>query len=170
MAKTARGPPSTAGTGVVPPRSDTTGATPDNNPQPDVTGASAAVTASPKRGRGRPAKLKSDSQQNDAVSAQPSKRSSSRLKRNQAPAVPTASVAAAAVKNTRGRAKRSNTAQVTTTVDGSRKRGRPKKDDVAAATVAPAKKRGRKPTTEVAAAKPVRTTRKVFFFNILLFI
>jgi len=64
------------------------------------------------------------------------------------------------VKSGRGRPKRTNTqlvtAPVATTVDGSRKRGRPKKDDVAATATgtvaAPAKKRGRKPQSEQVAA------------------
>ncbi|CAL9218137.1 unnamed protein product [Arabidopsis halleri] len=160
MAKTASTHP---GSGSEAPRSGTPGDASGNKPQTDPTGVSATVTASQKRGRGRPPKAKSDSTQNGAVSAKASTKPSGRPKRNVAPAVPTTSVAAAV--KSRGRAKRSTvTASVVTTAtgEGSRKRGRPKKDDVAAATVvAPANKRGRKPNVEAVAAKPVRSsTRK----------
>lgn len=168
MAKTASyPPPRTHATGSEAPRSDTPGDTSGNKPQPDPTGVSATDTASPKRGRGRPPKAKSDSTQNGAVSAKPSTEPSGRPKRNVAPAVPTASVTAA-VKSP-GRPKRSNPPPVVTaaTGEGSKKRGRPKKDDVAAATVSPAKKRGRKPNVQVAAAQPVRRTRKVSLFNFI---
>ncbi|ESQ30669.1 hypothetical protein EUTSA_v10011757mg [Eutrema salsugineum] len=166
MAKRSETPSATHGTGLEPPRSGTAGDSSGNQLQPDLTGVSAA-TASQKRGRGRPPKPKSDSQQNGAGSAQPTRKPSGRPKRNgataAAPAVPTASAAATAVKSGRGRPRRSNTLPVkeapVPTVDGSRKRGRPKKDDVAATTVpantvaAPAQKRGRKPKSEEVASK-----------------
>ncbi|CAH8254934.1 unnamed protein product [Arabidopsis lyrata] len=155
MAKTASTHP---GSGSEASRSGTPGDASGNKPQTDPTGVSATDTASQKRGRGRPPKAKSDSTQNGAVSAKASTKPSGRPKRNVAPAVPTTSVAAAV--KSRGRAKRSTvTASVVTTAtgEGSRKRGRPKKDDVGA----PANKRGRKPNVEAVAAKPVRSsTRK----------
>ncbi|KFK23327.1 hypothetical protein AALP_AAs73216U000100 [Arabis alpina] len=116
-----------------------------------------SVTASQKPGRGRPPKGKSDdSQGNGVVSAQPS-RKSVRTKK-------TGDAEPAAVKKNPGRPKRSTTvSQVTaTTVDGSRKRGRPKKDDPATVveTVAPAAKRGRRSNTGVIVKKRVGRTRK----------
>uniref|UniRef100_A0A1J3GGV6 Putative DNA-binding protein n=1 Tax=Noccaea caerulescens TaxID=107243 RepID=A0A1J3GGV6_NOCCA len=154
MAKRSENSPASQGTGPEPPRSDAAGDAPDGN-HSDPTAVSAA-SGSQKRGRGRPPKPKSDAPANGAVSAQAT-RKSSRPTRNGAP--PAVS-AAAAVKNGRGRPKRTIsqvvTVPVAATVDGSRKRGRPKKDDVAApalATVAaPAKKRGRKPQSEQVAA------------------
>ncbi|XP_009107344.1 putative DNA-binding protein At1g48610 [Brassica rapa] len=139
MAKTS---PSAHGTGLEPPRSDTLGDASDSKLPSDLTGVSAAATGSQKRGRGRPPKPKSsDSQLNGAV---PDRKPSGRPRRNRAP---TEAVPTSVVKRGRGRPKRSNTLSGTeTVVDGSRKRGRPKKDDVAA----PAKKRGRKPKSEVA--------------------
>lgn len=78
----------------------------------------------------------------------------------------------AAVKKNHDRPKRSTTvSQVTaTTVDGSRKRGRPKKDDSAtvAEAVAPAAKRGRKSNTGVIVKKPVGRTRNVFLCSLLI--
>lgn len=167
MAKTASTHP---GSGSEASRSGTPGDASGNKPQTDPTGVSATDTASQKRGRGRPPKAKSDSTQNGAVSAKASTKPSGRPKRNVAPAVPTTSVAAAV--KSRGRAKRSTvTASVVTTAtgEGSRKRGRPKKDDVGT----PANKRGRKPNVEAVAAKPVRSsTRKVFIslFTFIIFI
>lgn len=170
MAKRSDTSPATDGGGLEAPRSDVPGGSSNQQLNPVLTGVSAA-TASQKRGRGRPAKPKSDSQQNGGVSAQPS-RKSVRSKRNGASAAsaPTAAAPAAAVKNNRGRPKRSKTlpqkaslvTATTTTVGGSRKRGRPKKDDVTAATVAPAKKRGRKPNTGEVAKTTAGRPRKVF--------
>lgn len=155
MAKTSETSPSTHGTGLEPPRSDTLGDASDTKLPSDLTGVSAA-TGSQKRGRGRPPKLKSsDSQLNGAV---PARKPSGRPRRNRAQA---AAVPTTVVKSGRGRPKRSSTLAATESqVTGSRKRGRPKKDDVAAA---PAKKRGRKPKTEqVAKQRTSNRTRKVF--------
>uniref|UniRef100_M4ETX6 H15 domain-containing protein n=1 Tax=Brassica campestris TaxID=3711 RepID=M4ETX6_BRACM len=136
MAKTARTPSASHGTGPEAPRSDAAG--------------SPAATDSQKRGRGRPPKSKSDSQDGAVSAAQPARKPSGRPKRNLATAAVATAPAAA------GRPRRSNTVRATepqvTAGDGSRKRGRPKKDDVAA----PAKKqRGRKPKSEPVAKKTV---------------
>ncbi|XP_022575182.1 putative DNA-binding protein At1g48610 isoform X2 [Brassica napus] len=133
MAKTARTPSASLGTGPEAPRSDAAG--------------SPAATDSQKRGRGRPPKSKSDSQDGAVSAAQPARKPSGRPKRNLATAAVATAPAAA------GRPRRSNTVRATEPqVAGSRKRGRPKKDDVAA----PAKKqRGRKPKSEPVAKKTV---------------
>ncbi|KAL0649442.1 hypothetical protein Bca4012_092133 [Brassica carinata] len=151
MAKTSETSPSTHGTGLEPPRSDTLGDASNTKLPSDLTGVSAA-TGSQKRGPGRPPKLKSsDSQLNGAVPAR-KPRGRPRRNRAQAAAVPTT-----VVKSGRGRPKRSNTLSAAETlVDGSRKRGRPKKDDVAA----PAKKRGRKPKSEQVAKRSVGRPKK----------
>ncbi|CAN8288506.1 unnamed protein product [Cochlearia groenlandica] len=140
-------------------KSDTLPATQETGlvePPPHI---SAVSVATQKRRPGRPPKAKSDSHQNGAVSATPSRKPSGRTKgidaattaavgrpkRNRTPtAVASEAVASEAVaKSGRGRPKRSKTVPVTAdaaTVIGSRTRGRAKKDDdVAAAT--PAKKR-----------------------------
>ncbi|KAF8095211.1 hypothetical protein N665_0339s0080 [Sinapis alba] len=158
MARTARSPSASQGTGLEAPRSDTAGDAPGNKLPSDSTAVSAAATGTQQRVRGRPSKSKSDSQ-NGAVSAQPARKPSSRPKRNVATAaVATASAAA-------GRPRRSNTVRATesqvTTGDGSRKRRRATKDDVASAGVpVPAKKRGRKPKSEQVAKKTVGRPKK----------
>ncbi|KAL0723150.1 hypothetical protein Bca4012_037749 [Brassica carinata] len=139
MARTARAPSASQGTGLEALRSDTDGDAPGNKLPSDST----AATSFQKRGRGRPPKSKSDSL-NGAISA---RKPNGRPKRNVATAaVKTASAAS-------GRPRRSSTVRATesqvTTGDRSRKRGRPTKDDLAAAGVpAPAKKRGRSHVTE----------------------
>ncbi|KAF8093931.1 hypothetical protein N665_0374s0023 [Sinapis alba] len=136
MATASETSPATHGTGLEPPRSNTPGDASDNEIPSDLTGVSAAAS-SQKRGRGRPPKPKSDSQPNGIV--------------------PAAALPTAVVKSGRGRPKRSNTTEsLVTTVDGSRKRGRPKKDDVAA----PAKKRVRKPKIEQVAKRTVGRPKK----------
>lgn len=142
MARTARTPPASHGTG-----SDAAAA--GDAQLPSDSTAAAGATDSQKRGRGRPPKSKSGSQ-NGAVSAG---KPSGRPKRN----VATAAVATAAA----GRPRRSSTVVRATesqvaSGDGSRKRGRPKKDDVAA----PAKKRGRKTRSEQVAKKTVGRPKK----------
>lgn len=151
MATTSETSPTTHGTGLEPPRSDTPGDASENKLPSDLTAVSAA-TGSQKRGRGRPPKPKfDDSQPNGAV---PARKPRGRPKRNRDPA--------AAVKRGRGRPKRSNTLSVAESlVERSRKRGRPKKDDVAA----PAKKRGRKPKSEQVAKRTVGRPRKVTSFS-----
>ncbi|XP_033146809.1 putative DNA-binding protein At1g48610 isoform X1 [Brassica rapa] len=144
MAKTARTPSASHGTGPEAPRSDAAG--------------SPAATDSQKRGRGRPPKSKSDSQDGAVSAAQPARKPSGRPKRNLATAAVATAPAAA------GRPRRSNTVRATepqvTAGDGSRKRGRPKKDDVAA----PAKKqRGRKPKSEPVAKKTVGRPKNVTY-------
>lgn len=148
MAKTARTPSASHGAGPEAPRSDAAG-----NKLPS---GSTAATDSQKRGRGRPPKSKSDSQDGAVSAAQPARKPSGRPKRNLATAAVATAPAAA------GRPRRSNTVRATepqvTAGDGSRKRGRPKKDDVAP----PAKKqRGRKPKSEPVAKKTVGRPKNV---------
>ncbi|CAN8302871.1 unnamed protein product [Cochlearia groenlandica] len=146
MALTAQAPPPR----VVSPRS-VTSLDPSLLSPRSVSVLADIVIACAKRGRGRPAKTKSDS---GGVSRKPS----GRPRRKAA----SASVAAAsAVKIRRGRPKRSlKTLSATEVVNGSsRKRKRSKNDDVAAATVQASanKKRGRKPKVVV---KPVGRPKK----------
>lgn len=151
MAKTARTPSASHGTGPEAPRSDAAG----NKLPSDSAAGSPGATDSQKRGRGRPPKSKSDSQNGAVSAAQPARKPSGRPKRNVATAAVAPAPAAA------GRPRRSNTVRATesqvTAGDGTRKRGRPKKDDVAA----PAKKRGRKPKSEPVAKKTVGRPKKV---------
>ncbi|KAJ0229177.1 putative DNA-binding protein [Hirschfeldia incana] len=141
MAKTAKSPPASHGTALEAPRSDAAaGDAPGGKLPSDST--TAGATDSQKRGRGRPPKSKSG-----VVSAQPARKPSGRPKRNVAVAATTAV----------GRPRRSSTVRATesqvTTGDGSRKRGRPKKDDVAAVP-APAMKRGRKQVAKKSVGRP----------------
>ncbi|KAJ0229410.1 putative DNA-binding protein [Hirschfeldia incana] len=142
MAKTAKSPPGSHGTALEASRSDAAaGDAPGGKLPSDST--TAGATDSQKRGRGRPPKSKSG-----AVSA---RKPSGRPKRNVAVAATTAV----------GRPRRSSTVRATesqvTTGDGSRKRGRPKKDDVAAVP-APAMKRGRKQVAKKSVGRPKKAT------------